>query len=135
MGEDTDQSSQPPATKTVYIQAQESATFSIRCMMLPGYKPVIGNRLSFRVYIGGKEYCRRSIDIDTSKHKVLSLEGAEGVDYAGNIFVHPFQFAGVSLGMLYRLFVQGSYLLNKTPRSGGPRIKCPHRSGYTSKNG
>lgn len=100
--EDDDQS---PATKTVYVQAREAETFSIRCKVLPDYEPAVGDRVSFRVYIAGKECCRKSINIvGGHRHKHLNLQGAYGVDDGGNEFVHPFQFAGVSLGMPYLLF-------------------------------
>lgn len=92
-----DQSSQSPVIKTVYVEAQESTNFSISCEILPSYEPTAGNFVSFRVSIDGKEYCRKSISVE--KRKVLELQGSYGVD-RGIVFVHPFQFAGVSLGSI-----------------------------------
>lgn len=96
-----DQSSQSPVTKVVYVEAQESATFSIICEVLPSYvyDATAGNRVSFRVYINGRAYCRKSINAEKPK-LVLKLRGSYGVDSSGIEFVHPFQFAGVSIGML-----------------------------------
>ncbi|KAL0635976.1 hypothetical protein Q9L58_005115 [Maublancomyces gigas] len=91
-----DQSSQSPVTKVVYIEAQESATFSIFCEVLPSYvhDATAGNRVSFRVYIDGRAHCRRSINVKEHNH-VCELQGSYGTDSSGIEFVRPFQFAGV----------------------------------------
>lgn len=87
--------------KTVYIEAQESATFSIFCEVLSSYKPTIGDHVSFYAYVGGKKYCRQSVAV--KNHKAIELQGSYGIDSLGIKFVHPFQFAGVSLGILHSL--------------------------------
>lgn len=97
------QPSQSPVIKTVYVEAQESANFSIFCEILPSHEPTVGNFISFRVSIDGKEYCRCSISVE--RRKTLELQGSYGVD-KGIKFIHPFQFAGVSLGsILYPLLL------------------------------
>lgn len=96
-----DQSSQSPVTKVVYIEVQESATFSIFCEVLPSYvhDATAGNRVSFRVYIDGRAHCHKGINVKKHNH-VRKLQGSYGMDSSGIEFVRPFQFAGVLIGIL-----------------------------------
>lgn len=97
---DNAEDDQSPVTKTVCVEAQESAIFSIFCEVLPSYKATVGNRVSFYVYICGKEYCHGNLD--PTKHRSLKLQGSYGIDSSGVRFVCPFQFARVLLGIIFR---------------------------------
>lgn len=97
---DNAEDDQSPVTKTVCVEAQESANFSIFCEVLPTYEATVGDYVSFYVYICGKEYCCGRLS--AAKHGVLELQGSYGIDSSGVKFVCPFQFARVLLGIIFR---------------------------------
>lgn len=98
-----DEYPKPHVIQTSYVEAQDSATFSFRCGVLPGYQFAVGGRVSFRVYINGNEICRESI---TKERRDLTLEGPVSVDKSGREAIYPFQFARVSLGMSCFIFLE-----------------------------